>query len=414
MKKWIAIGMLLVLILNLIGCTEKKQHATDVLVSVADASFLTESTSSIPDEAFSFARANADSVNFDSYYREVGTSSDNSSILVYRYEDTLIAVQSYFFGGDAAMQTFALTQDQGEAFLELVANCREMKREKKKDLPAMGGYYDECVLHNGKDSVTIEPLDLSILDLPLKNEQEFELSSEKDFALPTEQSNEYVQKSMCASAPALYNCIGDQIESISGSPIDTVDSMIVGGIDTLMMATLENGSVHSFLVTNYGLVVRTKGEDFQNSEHSGTEEVCTEPSGIHTEESNIRLQDYLDFTKTWTIEEYMGDDHIVTTYAFNDDGSFYVFGGWWYSEAFLWNTGTYSVEGTVIHFRLNDSDNTSYSYMFDPYSRQFTQTSSTGLYAVHKEGSIFQLVEDQNWDVEDLKKLVETELAKQQ
>lgn len=413
MKKWIAVGILLTLMLNLAGCAKEKQLAADALISVADTSFFSESSSSVPADAFSFAQEGEDSVNFHSYFHEVGTSSVNNSILIYRYEDTLIAVQSYFSCGDAAMQTFALTQEQGAEFLDLIAVCKQTRQEKKKDLPVMGGYYDECVLQNAKDSMSIEPLDLSSLDLPLKNEQEFDLSSEGLFTLPTEQSNEYVQKSMCASASALYNCIGDQIESIFGSPIDTVDSMIVGDIDTLMMATLENGSVHSFLVTNHGFVVCTKRERDQNSEQSVTGEKSAYSSGIHTEENNIRLQDYLDFTKTWTIEEYMGNDHIVTTYAFNEDGSFYILGGWWRSDAFLWNTGTYSVEGTVVHFRLNDSDNTSYSYRFNPYSRQFTQTSSAGLYAVHKEGSTFQFVEDLNWDVEDLKKLVETELAKQ-
>lgn len=413
MKKWIAVGILLALMLNLAGCAKEKQLAADALISVADTSFFLESSSSIPADAFSFARENADSVNFDSYFREVGTSSVNNSILIYRYEDTLIAVQNYFFGGDAAMQTFTLTQEQGAEFLDLIAAYKK-KNQENKDLPVVGGNYDECVLHNGKDSMNIEPLDLSSLDLPLKSEQEFELSSERGFTLPTEQSNEYVQKSMCTSAPALYNCIGDQIESVFGSPIESVDSMIVGDIDTLMMATLKNGSVHSFLVTNHGLVVRTKGEDYRNSEQSTTEEIGLLPSAISTEDDNIRLEDYLDFTQAWTIEEYMGNDHIVTTYAFNEDGSFYILGGWWYSEAFLWNTGTYSVEGTIVHFRLNDSDETSYSYKFDPYSRQFTQTSSVGLYFTHKKGSVFQLVQDRNWDVEDLKKLVETELAKQQ
>ena len=258
MKKWIAVGIMLVLILNLAGCKKEDQPAVGVVTSVADASFLVESSSCIPADAFSFARENADSENFHSYYREVGTSSVNNSILIYRYEDTLIAVQSYFSCGDAAMQTFTLTQEQGEAFLNLITASKQTSQEKKKDLPVMGGNYDECVLQIGEDRMNVEPLDLNSLDLALKKEQDFVLSSKRPFVLPTEQSNEYVQGSMCTSAPALYICIGDQIEAIFGSPIDTVDSMIVGNIDTLMTVTLVNGSVHSFLVTNHGLVVRMK------------------------------------------------------------------------------------------------------------------------------------------------------------
>lgn len=146
MKKWITVVIMLTLILNLAGCTEEKQPAANALISVADTSFLLESSSSIPADAFSFARENADSVNFHSYFREVGTSSVNNSILIYRYEDTLIAVQSYFSCGDAAMQTFTLTQKQGAEFLDLIAACKKTSQEKKKDLPEMGDYYDECVL----------------------------------------------------------------------------------------------------------------------------------------------------------------------------------------------------------------------------------------------------------------------------
>ena len=262
MKKWIAVGIMLVLILSLVGCTEQEQSTVDAWTSVADEDFLAESSSRIPNDAFSFTQMSTDSINFCSYFREVGTSSVNNSILIYRYEDTLIAVQSYFAGGDAAMQTFALTQEQGEDFLNQIIACKKIEQE--EGLPVMGGYYDECLLQNGNDRIDIEPLDLSCLNLPLKNEQEFVLSSEYPFTVPTEQSNAYVQGNMCTTGPAVYNCISDQIETIFGSTIIAVDSMTVGDIDTLMTATLKNGSVHSFLVTNHGFVVCAQGGEFIN------------------------------------------------------------------------------------------------------------------------------------------------------
>lgn len=259
MKKWIAVGIMLVLIFNLAGCTENEQSSVNAWISVADEAFFAESASCIPIDAFSFARMSIDSVNFHSYFRKVGTSSVNNSILIYRYEDTLIAVQSYFGGGDAAMQTFTLTQEQGEDFLNLIITCKKTGQE--EDFPVMGGYYDECILQNGNDRMNIEPLDLSCLNLPLKNEQEFVLSSELPFTVPTEQSNEYVKGNICTTGPALYNCISDQLETIFGSSVIAVDSMIVGDIDTFMTVTLKNGSVHSFLVTNHGFVVCTQGEN---------------------------------------------------------------------------------------------------------------------------------------------------------
>lgn len=62
------------------GCNAEKAPET-----MADDIFISESISVISENAFSFQNSDYSDIAFESYLHEHGTSSINSSILIYRY-----------------------------------------------------------------------------------------------------------------------------------------------------------------------------------------------------------------------------------------------------------------------------------------------------------------------------------------
>lgn len=256
MKRLVSVLCVIILFICLLsGCA-----ADDKPASVADETFLAESTMRIPDDAFSFSGSEYEKIKFQSYLHEHGTSSVNSSILVYRYEDTLIFAVSYFQGALSAMETFVLNQDQGQAFLAMVDACKKAKDTTSllnRNTMGMGSSYTKYILNNGSKDVSIEPLPLAELDLTLSTEEELLFDSGNPFAMPSsEGKNVYpAELEVGHSFPALYNCINQQALVIFGSLIAEITQIQAGPIDAVMDVSLEDGSNHKILVTNSGYVV---------------------------------------------------------------------------------------------------------------------------------------------------------------
>ena len=127
---------------------------------------------------------------------------------------------------------------------------------------------------------------------------------------------------------------------------------------------------------------------------------------------DIQLQDYLDFSKAWSTDWYINGEHIVITYAFDVAGQCYCTSGWWRSDLFGCYTGSYSIEGNVVHFYMNMEDNiVSYSYKYSPEKNQFVQVSENGLYSAHSQGDVFSLSVHDDYSAADIKRMAQNGLV---
>ena len=252
MKKCISLlCTLLLCATTLFGCNSTEKPAT-----IATDTFLSESTSAIPENAFSFSNSEYKDVKFDSYLHEHGTSSVNSSILIYRYDDTLVFAVSYLQGPISAMETFVLNQEQGDSFLEMVGNYKKAKKENDNS-NIIGGDYTKYKLNYSSKDIIIEPLPLSQLALTLKSDAELAFVDSYPFEVPSGDDNGTFPSMLTVghSYPALYSCIAEQANQLFGSRIASVEEIEVGPADGLMHVTLEDGTSHKLLVTNAGFIV---------------------------------------------------------------------------------------------------------------------------------------------------------------
>jgi len=252
MRKYISlISSLLIFASILCGCNSAETPAT-----IADDAFLSESASTIPEDCFSFTNSEFSDIKFESYLHEHGTSSVNSSILIYRYNDTLIFSVSYFHGPESAMETFVLSQKQGDAFLLMVSNSEKAQQDTNKS-QTLDGSYTKYILNSGSKEVIIEPLALSELGLSLKADNDLDFVDGYPFKIPSGDGVAVFPSELSVghSYPAFYSCIGEQANHLFGKAIASVEEIEVGPIDGLMHITLEDGSSHELLVTNAGFIV---------------------------------------------------------------------------------------------------------------------------------------------------------------
>lgn len=251
MRKYISIfSALIIFACILCGCSSPARPAT-----IADDVFLSESVSAIPETSFSFSKSEYADIKFESYLHEHGTSSVNSSILIYRYDDTLIFAVSYFQGPASAMETFVLSQEQGDAFLAMVSNCKKANQTDSGSHP-LGGSYTEYILNDGAKQTVVEPLALSALGLTLKTEDDLTFVDGYPYKVPTGESAAIFPAMLTVghSYPAFYSCIGEQADRLFGSSIASVEEIEVGPTDGLMHVTLTDGSTHKLLVTTGGFI----------------------------------------------------------------------------------------------------------------------------------------------------------------
>lgn len=212
-----------------------------------------DAMSVIPEGVFRFSeQANSD-VGFHSYIHMRGTSSVNSRIIMYRYDDYLVFAVAYQNGSESAMETYYLTRSQGEKLLNLV-NDYQKSEKTDNGIKRMGGDESEYLLTlNGKEQ-EILPLDLSVLNLELTDKNVlFEANLTNDFTATS--MNEYINSSRIGMRDALLGCVRAQMEQIALCPIVSLSANHVGEIDSIMTAVLADGKEFQLLITNDGCLV---------------------------------------------------------------------------------------------------------------------------------------------------------------
>lgn len=137
----------------------------------------------------------------------------------------------------------------------------------------------------------------------------------------------------------------------------------------------------------------------------------TETAG-HADQNNSGdniLESSLGFIKAWDIHENYNGEHIVTTYAFRENGTYYSTQGFYLSELFGLTSGTYEIKGNEVSISFEENgESKTISYEINGQEMTFTQASDTGLYPNHTRGDVFKLKENPEEDALDIKKKVDT------
>lgn len=248
-------------VLFLIGCNSQQQPE-----SLSHDASMKEAIKIIPEGVFRFSEQDNSEIGFQSYIHMRGTSSVNSRILIYRYDDYLVFAVAYQNGPESVMETYYLTRSQGEQFLNLVSNYQESEKT-DNEMKKMGGDESEFLLTlNGKE-IEILPLDLSVLNLELTDKNVlFDANLTNDFTAAN--MNEYINSSRIGMRDALLGCVRAQMEHIALSPIVSLSANNVGEIDSIMTAVLEDGKEFQLLITNDGCLVAVS--ESGNPDNPGT------------------------------------------------------------------------------------------------------------------------------------------------
>lgn len=124
--------------------------------------------------------------------------------------------------------------------------------------------------------------------------------------------------------------------------------------------------------------------------------------------NSIDIGSTFGYEKAWDIHDYSGADHMVTSLAFQDDGTFCCGVGYYLSEWYVAFTGTYEVANDEITLRYTQNGKEQMSsYRVNWADRSLTQTSKDNLIISHPVGSEYQLEENPWYTAVDLMEQVE-------
>lgn len=124
--------------------------------------------------------------------------------------------------------------------------------------------------------------------------------------------------------------------------------------------------------------------------------------------SNIDMASTFGFSKAWDIHDRSGTEHMVTSLAFQEDGTFCCAVGWYLSEWYVSFKGTYRVDNDeiILRYTLDGEDKmTSYQIKWD--DQTLKQTSEENLVIAHQKGSEYPFEENPWYTADELMNQVE-------
>ena len=140
----------------------------------------------------------------------------------------------------------------------------------------------------------------------------------------------------------------------------------------------------------------------------GRQSDAAQTSTGHSDDE-FRVASTFGYEKAWMFHDRSGTDHLVTSLAFREDGTFHGGVGIYLSDWLVCFKGTYREEqnGVTLCYMLNGAEET-VTYQVDWESRTLRQASETSLVIPHQSGSEFPLEEDPWNTAERLLDQVET------
>lgn len=172
-------------------------------------------------------------------------------------------------------------------------------------------------------------------------------------------------------------------------------SVAIGGTALYLDAKQENSHDDDVLVQT------------EQSDSLELEIVATVSTSVPTEAPVKKLSDILDFSKTWSHVEDWEYNTFCTSYAFEEDGSFYCTFGWYRSELATAYTGTYTYVDDILSLSYrNDLESFVCDYRLDSETLVMEQLTERGISAFQNKGDRYQLyVEEFSHAPEDVKRI---------
>lgn len=131
----------------------------------------------------------------------------------------------------------------------------------------------------------------------------------------------------------------------------------------------------------------------------------TVPMVPETTAPAARLEDFLDFSKTWSYQVELEGRTYMVSHAFCDDGTFDSFLGEPYSEILAVFSGSYSFDGETLSLAYQGMEGViTCDYAFDPDRLTLVQTSEQGLLYC-QTGDSLQLYADETNTPERVREL---------
>lgn len=129
------------------------------------------------------------------------------------------------------------------------------------------------------------------------------------------------------------------------------------------------------------------------------------PTVPETTAPAARLEDFLDFSKTWSYQVELEGRTYMVSHAFRDDGTFDSFLGEPYSEILAVFPGTYFFDGETLSLTYQEVEGViACDYAFDPERLTLVQTSEQGLLYC-QAGDSLQLYADETNTPERVREL---------
>lgn len=198
------------------------------------------------------------------FYRNyAGSSSVYTEYGIYKYEDSFVFMVNYFNCGNSYMDTYALTDEQQEAFLEELNQCSN--KEEKEEEEGDGGYssYGDVSVNGilyGVNGLNLDKLQIELQEDPVPVEdipEELSAYEEADLTRMMEKGNNniYVMSLGTIGEPAYIHMIKEQIE---GELLDDVVTKVTvieeNEQDYVMELETENQEIYHVTVTYLGYV----------------------------------------------------------------------------------------------------------------------------------------------------------------
>lgn len=277
MMKHKIFALFLVAVLLLSGCvTETKQpkrskkesqeEDTPKTITVENIKLpaLYDDSYIFPEDTFRFSdleKKQPEAIAAFQYYRlSEGTGSDDKNVLIYRYRDYLVCAWYNFFCGDALCDTFLLTPEQGEAFLQLVENHEVTKEPEETD--GEGDDYNTYELKYKDEVHSVKKLKLASIDLDFSQLEPQSGDGMDDHIMDCFDISEDLedkitdQDTLSDFVPwQCYHAIYRQIEAYTGEQIESAEDVEFNDLEFKLELTLENGDTMLVVATYTGCVV---------------------------------------------------------------------------------------------------------------------------------------------------------------
>lgn len=260
------------------------------------------------------------------FYRYMdGSSSVYTEYGIYKYNGSFVFMGNYFNCGNYFTETYALTEEQQEAFIEALNQCSQREEEEEEETDGGHSSYGDVSVNGilyGVSGLDLEKLKIELQENPVMIEdlpEELAAYEEADLTqMRAEGSRNISIVSIGAiGEPAYIQMINEQIEEEISDAVTKVTVTEENEQDFVMELETENQGIYYVTVTYLGYVadIRTmeqkEGEPEENGQ-TGTGRIVMVNGELYQDTGRISTADGRCGNMDGSIDSEVGEDEIPT------------------------------------------------------------------------------------------------------